>query len=99
MSAKTRILTDEQILNTLANTYCCSLSDVILHDAIAARAIEQAVLESPEIEAMQRDSDRYRWLRSPASVDILDVHHWDGEISDGEALDSYIDEAMGASDD
>lgn len=59
-----------------------------------ARAIEREVLRSGEIVAMQKDAARYRWLRSPASVDILDVHHWDGEIADGKALDAYIDTEM-----
>lgn len=42
-----------------------------------ARAIESAVLQSPEVVAMRKDAERYRWLRA----------HWH------ELAESYVDDS------
>lgn len=56
-----------------------------------ARAIEQAVLQSPEIQRAIRDAERYRWLRS-------DENRFEGEAwlcnLAPESLDAAIDAAM-----
>lgn len=72
-----------------------------------ARAIEQAVLQSPEVQALRRDSARYQWLRDGGDGDIGVVMGFDcidaastavvgtyGEGLDGEHLDDAIDAAM-----
>lgn len=64
----------------------CNDNGNLVRNALAALIADR--------DALREDAGRYRWLRSPASADILDVQHWDGEVADGEVLDSYIDEAM-----
>lgn len=71
-----KILTDDQILRTLSIVYGCSVSDVILHDAIAARRIEQAVLQSSEVSEWRQDSVRFNywklwWYRSGGDTSLL----------------------------
>lgn len=74
-----------------------------------ARAIEQAVLQSPEIQALKKDAERYRWLRDSGNDDISVVSGLgcidSGSsnvvgtyeyILDGEQLDSSIDLACRA---
>src|SRR5690625_5290191 len=71
MTAET-ILTDYELryhqrknLNTMGAT------DVQITSYIkAGRAIEQAVLQSPEIQALRKDAERYRWLRDSGSDDM-----------------------------
>jgi len=69
-----------------------------------ARAIEQAVLQSPEIQALRKDAERYQYLRrpdtGPAKLDSL--HNWVNddcnppyrELKCGDDLDAAIDAAM-----
>jgi len=71
------------------------------------RAIEQAVLQSSEIQALRKDAERYRWLRDSGSDDMgvvtgiygidygstsVAYTHEDGLC--GEQLDKAIDAAM-----
>lgn len=73
----------------------------------AGRAIEQAVLQSPEIQALRKDAERYRWLRDSGSDDMGVVTGIEGidygstsvayTYEDGlcgEQLDKAIDAAM-----
>lgn len=55
------ILTDEQIKKEWSITPCIDTPSGGLH---LGRAIEQAVLQSPEIQALRKDAERYRWATS-----------------------------------
>lgn len=64
----------------------------------------QAVLQSPEIQALKKDAARYRWLReqpNDTEAPRIDVVYWvpsydvnEGEGMRSEALDAAIDAAM-----
>jgi len=62
-----------------------------------ARAIEQAVLQSAEVQALRMDAERYRWLR-----DICGIVEYkqafgsigSGMIPSGKRLDVAIDAEM-----
>ena len=66
----TTILTDKQIMACLVNlaetTKSVGIGNLYLKgDAIPiGRAIEQAVLQSPEVQAWKRDAERYRATRA-----------------------------------
>lgn len=49
-----------------------------------SRAIEQYVLQSPEIQALQKDAERYRWLR-----DTLHNAKAGGGVKVNDALQVY----------
>lgn len=66
------VLTEGQIIHICVTTPNEDLEEVIPF----ARAIESAVLQSPEIAALQKDAARYQWLRA----------HWH------ELAESYTDE-------
>lgn len=98
MNNKT-ILTDDQILRTLSIVHGCSVSDVILHDAIAARRIEQAVLQSEQVQVWKRDAERYKWLKDQFRILSLDMggkHSWalQRPIREGSTIDEVCDAAM-----
>ena len=54
-----------------------------------ARAIERAVLQSPEIQALRKDAERYRWLR-----DGNGYYPEENYLRGGVELDDGIDLAM-----
>lgn len=79
------------------------------HEGIVgfALAIQRAVLQSPEIQALRKDAERYRWLRDSGSDDMGVVTGIDGidygstsvayTCEDGlcgEQLDKAVDESM-----
>lgn len=92
----TTILTDEAIEQgreatfSTNNPFCPCDSKTMRK---AARWAEQAVLQSPEIQALRKDAERYRWLRSDDSADIVDCLDFSGVV-DGQELDAAIDAAM-----
>ena len=53
---------------------------------------EQAVLQSPEIQQLRKDAERYRWLRSAGVMTDFSKAsiHWKHD----ERLDFFIDAAM-----
>ncbi|MCZ4331063.1 hypothetical protein [Castellaniella denitrificans] len=58
MTTETQILTDEQIAQTLNDAGVTEYADVPLrYDLEIARAIEAAVLQSPEIQALRKDAE------------------------------------------
>lgn len=72
-----------------------------------SRAIAQAVLQLPEIQALRKDAERYRWLRDGGNDGIGVVTGFDGidtgsagvvgtyeESLEGEQLDRAIDTCM-----
>lgn len=70
-----------------------------------ARAIEQAVLQSEQVQAWKKDAARYRWLRDEADgegVCVVRIDYWSDEyigqahcdVYGGEFLDKEIDAAM-----
>lgn len=65
MNTKT-ILTDEEIIAIGHQTSSIETGEngYILPIAFA-RAIEQAVLQSPEVQALKRDKERLDWLADP----------------------------------
>jgi len=69
------VLTDSGIVETVAQNFMLAYRNYD-DDMILARAIESAVLQSPEIVAMRKDAERYRWLRA----------HWH------ELAESYVDD-------
>lgn len=54
-----------------------------------ARAIEQAVLQSPEIQTLRKDAERYRWLR-----DGNGYYPEENYLRGGVELDDGIDLSM-----
>lgn len=80
------ILTDERIFALAAEADIASIDpkvDVLMFSwdemLQAGRAIEQAVLQSPEIRALRKDAERYRFMRS---------------VENGAVLEAAIDAAM-----
>lgn len=62
-----------------------------------ARAIEQTVLQSAEIQSLRKDAARYRWLRDMIEnqdLVIAKVGSWSLESWSGDDPDHYIDAAM-----
>lgn len=60
-------------------------------------AIAQAVLQSPEIQALRKDAERYRWLRDMIKnqdLTIAKVGSWSLESWSGDDPDHYIDACM-----
>lgn len=82
MSAETNILTGDEI---------DAIWEGASNDLEFARAIEQAVLDSPEVVAMRRDAERYRWLRKPDS-NVPPITH--AAARDPDLYDAAIDAAM-----
>jgi|SRR5699024_992229 len=107
MTAET-ILTDERLIEMAANELQEHFDRLPMIGIILfARAIEQAVLQSPEIQALRKDAERYRWLRDSESDDMGVVTGIEGidygstsvayTYEDGlcgEQLDKAIDAAM-----
>lgn len=67
--------------------------------AVFARAIEQAVLNSPEVQAWKRDAERYQWLKKQFRVMSLDMggnHSWilRCPLRDGRTIDAVCDKSM-----
>lgn len=61
----TTVLTDEQIAQALNLAGATDYADVPLsYDLEIARAIEQAVLQSPEVQAWRRDAEAFRLMVS-----------------------------------
>lgn len=70
-----------------------------------AREAIKAVLQSPEIQALRKDAERYRWLRDEeddGGVCVVRIDYWCDEyigqarceVYGGEFLDKAIDAAM-----
>ena len=60
MTTKT-ILTDKEISKTLVDAGILSATqDVTAYDITIARAIEQAVLQSEQVQAWKQDAERFR---------------------------------------
>lgn len=97
MTTELHILTDEQITQALNDAGVTEYADVPLrYDLEVARAIEQAVLQSPEMQAMRMDADRYRHLRDQGELEPHDIFNawWLSENGYPQTLDAAIDAAM-----
>lgn len=63
-----------------------------------ARAIEQAVLQSPEIQAMRKDAGRYRWIERQSDAwavlgSAYDLSsEYDGVANLSESIDAAIEQ-------
>lgn len=98
MTTEPQILTDAELrgiqgqyLNTIGSR------DARIASCIkAGRAIEQAVLQSPEIQALRKDADRYRHLRDEAELCPHDIFNawWLSDHGNPQTLDAAIDAAM-----
>lgn len=91
--ATEEVLTDEQIQWIGSGARLSEYGGALAF----ARAIEQAVLQSPEVQRMRKDAERYRWLRnqkSPATfwpIPGLVTEDWQATPQE---LDSAIDAAV-----
>lgn len=64
------VLTDEQIYRLDEDgAFIGNIKEI-------ARAIEQAVLQSPEIQALRKDAEISRWLRDNGLVSFPTVRDW-----------------------
>lgn len=94
------LLTDDEITNALKS---------ITHDVKRlppgfrkfARAIEQAILQSPQVQQWKKDAARFTWLRDTCG--IVEYKRWFGSIGpgmlpSGQRLEITIDTAMEAKD-
>lgn len=92
----TTILTDAEIFHCFDHWLA---EAVINFDADelypVGRAIEQAVLQSPEVQQMRKDAERYRWLRklSDDGQDCVIEDMYEIALHDDD-LDAAIDAAM-----
>jgi len=57
-----------------------------------ARAIEQAVLQSPEIQALRKDAERYREVRRMSLREFSDIYM--ANLKTGAPFDLLVDAAM-----
>jgi|SRR5699024_3225883 len=91
------ILTDKEISKTLVDAGILLVPQEITgYDIVIARAIEQAVLQSEQVQAWKRDAARYRWLRETPDAEVrifIDQPYGGREMSD-HFLDDAIDAAM-----
>lgn len=81
MTTETKILTDEQI-GDLYHDWYCFFKDNPGSAALCIQAIEQAVLQSPEVQAWKRDAKRLDKLEqttkaSGYAVQICQLRHPD----------------------
>lgn len=94
------ILTDEQIMHlwdTRVGDPCESMPLVDSDKTAFARAIEQAVLQSPEVQALRKDAGRYRYLRDDLRHDDERwdaVSSWNHSNIPTAEFDSAVDAAM-----
>ena len=63
-----------------------------------SQATQQACLSSPEVQALRKDAERYRWLRNPCSGAERVIFYSRGDYGkgfmSGGMLDAAIDAAM-----
>lgn len=73
----TTVLTDEQIAQALNLSGATDYADVPLsYDLEIARAIEQAVLQSPEVQALRKDAEAFRLMVSKRlTVSVRELGH------------------------
>lgn len=58
-----------------------------------ALQVEQAVLQSPEVQAWKKDAERYQFCRSQTSPAEIHIHGVELGLA-GESLDEAMDEEM-----
>lgn len=88
------MLTDDEI----HDIYRCTTGHRSIPPVVLkfARAIEQAVLQSAEVQALRMDADRYRHLRDQCELEPHDIFNawWLSENGNPQTLDAAIDIAM-----
>ena len=93
---KETVLTDDAIHNLVVDfeIECdCGIETYPVDNIVPfARAIEQAVFQSPEIQALRKDAKRYRHLRGGNQWIVAATQT--GFHVDGEQLDELIDAEM-----
>jgi len=99
MTNKT-VLSDEK-LEAAARNHGTGGWQTLASMKVFAREIEQAVLQSPEIQQALKDAGRYRWLRNEAwagsahnKPQVKVTFYGDTTILAEEAVDETIDAAM-----
>src|SRR5690625_4097960 len=82
------ILTDNQICKTLIDAGILLVPQEITgYDIEIARAIEQAVLQSPEIQSLRKDAEAFRTMVSKRlTVCVRELGHEVEVFRDGECL-------------
>lgn len=91
------ILTDREISQVLSQKHLLACPDnITAYDVAAAREIEQAVLQSPEVQAWKRDAERYRWIerQSDAWAVLGAAYDLSSEYDGVSNLSESIDAAM-----
>jgi hypothetical protein len=86
------VLTDEQVGDLYLDWYCF-FKDNPGSAGLCIRAIEQAVLQSPEIQALRKDAERYRFCRSQTSPAEIHIHGIELGLA-GLELDEAMDHEM-----
>lgn len=84
----TTILTDDQIENEFIEHGWSFGGKADMYVEVA-RAVEQAVLQSPEVQAWRKDAERYRWWCDTGN-DISSGDTFGGKTT----IDAAIDAAM-----
>lgn len=89
------VLTDEQKAQFVTDITEYS-TDFVAPLLAVVESIEQAVLQSPEIQALRMDADRYRHLRDQCELEPHDIFNawWLSENGNPQTLDAAIDIAM-----
>lgn len=91
------ILTNDQIEDIILGVAWPN-AEIMEFAELVSRAIEQAVLQSPEVQALRKDAERYRWLRDPCSGAEHAIFYSRGDygkgLMSGAMLDAAIDAAM-----
>lgn len=88
----TTILTDDQIISIMAQHINHDNDDMRVKPMSFARAIEQTVLQSPEVQALKRDAERYRKVRRMTLRQYSDLYQ--ANIKTGAPFDRLVDAAM-----
>lgn len=93
-----RVLSDEQIEKEWSITPCIDTPNGGVH---LGRAIEQAVLQSPQVQQWRKDAERYQYAKTESSAGKVDIcitrknwHESDHVILCGDSADIEIDTAM-----
>lgn len=88
-----KILTDDAIHKLIVDLEIecdCGIETYPVDNIVPfARAIEQVILQSPEMQALRKDAERYRWLR-----DGNGYYPEENYLRGGVELDDGVDLAM-----
>lgn len=83
------ILTDREISQVLSQKHLLACPDnITAYDVAAAREIEQAVLQSEQVQAWKRDAERIEWLEEQTKKSYTGISFdYYRHVEDGYVLD------------